>query len=125
LLVALGTLVGFLLVVEMGLQAVAVAFAIVACCHAACMLGLVRWMIHLKWPTYLLSIRTAVVATAWMSLAAYLVVAQTIIPVTQTGRLLAAIVVGGIAYGVHIMVTDRPMALKIRNLLTGRSDGVV
>jgi len=125
LLVALGTLAGFLLVVEMGLQAVAVAFAIVACCHAACMLGLVRWMIHLKWPTYLLSIRTAVVATAWMSLAAYLVVAQTIIPVTQTGRLLAAIVVGGIAYGVHIMVADRPMALKIRNLLTGRSDGVV
>jgi len=119
------TLVAFivlLLVVEMGLQAVAVSFAVVSCCYAAYMLGLVRWIINLKLPTYLSSIKTAAVATFWMSLAAHLVVTQTIIPVPSTGRLLAAIIIGGITYVAYIVIADRRMTLNIQNLLTGRSD---
>jgi len=122
LLCTLVTFIVFLLIVEMGLQAVAVSFAVVSCCYAAYMLGLVRWIINLKLSTYLSSLKTASVATFWMSLAVYLIVAQTIISVQATGRLLAAIFIGGIIYGAYIVVADRRMALNIRNLLTGRFD---
>ncbi|MBR1280269.1 MOP flippase family protein [Bradyrhizobium sp. AUGA SZCCT0283] len=122
LLFTLVTFIVFLLIVEMGLQAVAASFAVVSCCYAAYMLGLVRWIINLKLLTYLSSLKTASVATFWMSLAAYLIVAQTIISVQATGRLLAAIFIGGIIYGAYIVVADRRMALNIQNLLTGRSD---
>ena len=122
LVFTLVTFIAFLLIVEMGLQAVAASFAVVSCCYAACMIGLVRWIINLKLSTYLSSLKTASVAAFWMSLAVYLIVAQTIISVQATGRLLAAIFIGGIIYGAYIVVADRRMAMNIQNLLTGRSD---
>jgi len=122
LVFTLVTFIAFLLIVEMGLQAVAASFAVVSCCYAAYMIGLVRWIINLKLSTYLSSLKTASVAAFWMSLAVYLIVAQTIISVQATGRLLAAIFIGGIIYGAYIVVADRRMAMNIQNLLTGRSD---
>lgn len=122
LLLTLVTLIVFLLVIEMGLQAIAVSFAVVSCCYAAYMLGLVRWMINLKWPIYLSSLTTVCVATFWMSLAAYLILAQTIILVPATVHLLAAILIGGTTYVAYIVIADRRMTLNIQHLLIGRSD---
>jgi O-antigen/teichoic acid export membrane protein len=111
------TFVVFLLIVEMGLQAVAGSFAVISCCYAVYMLGLIRWAIGLNLWNYLLSIKTTLVATFWMSIAAYLVVKQTIIPIQSTGRLLAAIVIGGVTYATYIVVVDRRIALHIQSLL--------
>jgi O-antigen/teichoic acid export membrane protein len=111
------TFVVFLLIVEMGLQAVAGFFAVISCCYAVCMLVLVRWAIGLNLWTYFLSIKTTLVATFWMSIAAYLVVAQTIISIQSTGRLLAAIFIGGITYATYIVVADRRIAFHIQSLL--------
>src|SRR5260370_13706996 len=84
------------------------------------MLGPVRWIINLKLPCYLSSLKTASVATFLMSLVAYLIVAQTIISIQSTGRLLAAIFIGGTTYVAYIVIADRRMTLNIQNLLTGR-----
>jgi O-antigen/teichoic acid export membrane protein len=116
------TFIVFLLVVERGVQAVAGSFAVISCCYAVYMLGLVKWMINLDLPTYLLTMKTALVATFWMSIAAFLLVAQTIISIQSTGRLLAAIFIGGITYATYIAVADRRIAFNIQDLLTGRSD---
>jgi len=115
------TFIVFLFVVELGLPAVAGSFAVISCCYAAYMLGLVRWLINLSLPTYFLSIKTALAATFWMSISAYLTVAQTIISIQSTGRLLAAIVIGGIAYATYIVVADRRITSNLQNLLIGRS----
>ena len=110
------TFVVFLLIVEMGLQAVAGAFAAISCCHAVCMLLLMRWAIGLDLRDYLLSIKTTLAATFWMSMAVYLVVAQTVASVQPAGRLLAAILIGGVAYATYIAVADRRVALRVQGL---------
>jgi O-antigen/teichoic acid export membrane protein len=116
------TLIVFWLIVEMGLQAVAGSFAVISICYAVFMLAVARWTIGLSLWTYLLSIRTTVVATFWMSIAAYLALAQTIISIPSAARLLVAVFIGGITYATYILVADRRIALNIRSLLTGQTD---
>lgn len=122
LLFTLVTFIVFLFVVGTGLKAVAGSFAVISCCYAVYMLALVRWLIKLDLPSYFLSIKAPFVATFWMSIAAYLMVAQTMISIASAGRLLAAVLIGGIAYAVYIVIADRRIALNIQNLLRGRSD---
>ncbi|AND91401.1 MOP flippase family protein [Bradyrhizobium diazoefficiens] len=106
----------FLLIIEMGLQAVAGAFAVISCCHALCMLFLMRWVIGLDLWNYLLSIKTTLAATFWMSMAAYLVVAQTVVSVQPAGRLLAAVLIGGVTYATYMAIADRRIALLVQGL---------
>ena len=106
----------FLLIVEMGLQALAGAFAAISCCHALCMLFLMRWAIGLDLWHYLQSIKTTLAATFWMSMAAYLVVAQTVVSVQPAGRLLAAALIGGVIYATYMAAADRRIALLVQGL---------
>ncbi|MBR0784913.1 MOP flippase family protein [Bradyrhizobium iriomotense] len=106
----------FLLIVDMGLEAIAGVFAAISCCHAVCMLFLMRWAIGLDIWTYLQSIKTTLAATFLMSVAAYLVVTQAAVSVQPLGRLLAAILIGGVVYATYMAIADRRVALLVQGL---------
>jgi O-antigen/teichoic acid export membrane protein len=119
----LTTFAVLLLIVHIGIEAVAGSFAVISCCYAVYMIVLVRRTIDLNLSAYLLSIKTTLFATIWMSISAYLVVAQAIIPIQSTGRLLAAILIGGITYSTYIVIADRRIALNIQSLFYSRAPG--
>lgn len=49
-------------------------------------------------------------------MAAYLVVAQTVVSVQPAGRLLAAVLIGGVTYATYMAIADRRIALLVQGL---------